>query len=145
MVLEADAALKRLLPQLRDGLLIEIDDQLAVESDLDARAGALDVDAVPLPRGQDRVLARSDVSVQRPARVHCRRFARIVEQLDLIAIERGPSRPGPSQVERAGPDAQTAVAPGGHAKLDMEYEVGERAPVVPGIRIPYPCRRDSHS
>ena len=46
-------------------------------------------------------------------------------------MERGPSRPGPSRVERARPDAQTAVAPGGHAKLDMEYEVGERAPVVP--------------
>src|SRR5271166_2179466 len=67
MVLQADVPTQRLLPQLLPCLLIEIDDQLAVESDLDPRAGALDVDAVPLSRGQDRILARGDVTVERPA------------------------------------------------------------------------------
>ena len=52
MVLKAEITRQRFLAKLRDGGLVEIDDQLAVESDLDPRPGALDVDAVPLSRGR---------------------------------------------------------------------------------------------
>ena len=51
VVLQADVALERLVLDLFDLRLIDVQHFLVVERDLDARPDALDVDDVPLRRG----------------------------------------------------------------------------------------------
>ena len=100
MVLKAQVSCQRFLAKLRNGRLVDVDDQLAVERHLDPRSVAGDVDGVPLAGPAHGVLPRCHVAVERPAGMGGRWLSRVVEQLDLVAEERRASGPGTGRVER---------------------------------------------
>src|SRR5437660_1036429 len=84
VVLQAEVPFERLVLDLGDRRLIDVDDLLAVERDADARANAFDVHRVPFADGPARVAGGLDIAVERTGAVLVRRLAGVVEELDLV-------------------------------------------------------------
>src|SRR5262249_7721134 len=120
VVLQADVTLERLVLDLRNRGLGDVDDLERVEPDAGTRPRALHPEGVPLQGRLDGVGLRGHVAVQRTRTVLVRLLAGVVEKLNLIRVIRRPRRRGLLGVEGRRADADAAVALGGHAVLDVE-------------------------